>query len=333
MARLDKVLAGTQITDEYTYRTGSTALGLLHDAFLASTVVVRTAAGGGGTLLELTTDYTLSAEDSRLSTEAGATVYTKLAVVNGTYQNADLYVSYKCVGDYNRASDINNRGIKIGLDAYYVSSDLIRVKAGSVEVNDVKVVKTAATDFTTGATNFPGTGAWVFICSDIAGNLSLETATGNGTVRPSDACFQLTGSSVGYDDIGKFGYYFTPDKRIIGAAHRVSATSWYFINLGNNKSEQGKNSYGYWDIDERGLTECYSVETSTAGNKKTWTYPVSFSSIIGVTGTQNYSVGSDFIYTGGIPTITNIEWGIMVANTGIYYAATCPCLLKAVGYR
>jgi microcystin-dependent protein len=107
MARLDKVLAGTQITDEYTYRTGSTALGLLHDAFLASTVVVRTAAGGGGTLLTLTTDYTLSAEDTRLTTEAGATVYTKLAVVNGTYQNVALYVSYKCVTDYAKAADIN----------------------------------------------------------------------------------------------------------------------------------------------------------------------------------------------------------------------------------
>lgn len=107
MARLDKVLAGTQITDEYTYRTGSTALGLLHDAFLASTVVVRTAAGGGGSLLELTTDYTLSAEDTRLTTEAGATVYTKLAVVNGTYQNIPLYTSYKCVADYVKAADIN----------------------------------------------------------------------------------------------------------------------------------------------------------------------------------------------------------------------------------
>jgi len=107
MARLDKVLAGTQITDEYIIRSSSTALGLLHDTFLASGVVVRTAAGGGGTLLSLTTDYTLSAEDTRLTTEAGGTVYTKLAVVNGTYQNVALYVSYKCVTDYAKAADIN----------------------------------------------------------------------------------------------------------------------------------------------------------------------------------------------------------------------------------
>lgn len=256
MARLDKVLAGTQITDELTYRTGSTALGLLHDAFLASTVVVRTAAGGGGTLLTLTTDYTLSVEDTALTAEAGATVYTKLAIVNGTYQNTNLYISYKCVTDYNRASDINNRGRKIGLEAYYVSSDLIRVRPGSLEVNDVMVVKTANTDFTTGATNFPGAGAWVFICSDIAGNISLETATGAGSVRPSDACFQLTGSSVGYDDLGKFGYYLNPRKRIFAAAHRVSATSWYFINMGNGLEEEGRiGSYFYTKDNQNNVTQ------------------------------------------------------------------------------
>lgn len=107
MPRLDKVLAGTQITDEYINRSSSSALGLLHDAFLAAGVVVRTAKSGGGTLLTLTTDYTLSAEDTRLTTETGATVYTKLAVVNGMYQNVALYVSYKCVVDYYRAADIN----------------------------------------------------------------------------------------------------------------------------------------------------------------------------------------------------------------------------------
>jgi hypothetical protein len=279
MARLDKVLAGTQITDELTYRTASTALGLLHDAFLASTVVVRTAAGGGGTLLTLTTDYTLSAEDTRMTSEAGATVYTKLAVVNGTYQNTDLYVSYKCVIDYNRASDINNRGRKIGLDAYYVSSDLIRIRTGSLEVNDVMCVKTAVTDFTTGATNFPGAGAWAFLCMDIAGTITLETATGAGTVRPSDACFQLSGSSVGYDDLGKFGYYLNPRKRIFGAAHRVSATSWYFINLGNGTAESGQNSAGRWVRDSIDAQDVYMSGTSASPTVASVNLALAFASI------------------------------------------------------
>lgn len=280
MARLDKVLAGTQITDEYTYRTGSTALGLLHDAFLASTVVVRTAEGGGGTLLELTTDYTLSAEDSRLTTEAGATVYTKLAVVNGTYQNTPLYISYKCVADYNRASDINNRGRKIGLEAYYVSSDLIRVNPGSVEVNDVMVTKTTSTDFTTGATNFPGAGSWAYICSDIAGTLSLEAATGTAAQRPTDDCFQWSGGGVGFLDLGKQGYYYDPARRIIGAIHKVNATTWYIIGQGEGIIESGRNASGYYQITSDGTM----VQDGTGGNTValsvddlvTCTFPVNF---------------------------------------------------------
>lgn len=267
MARLDILLTGTQITDEYLYRTDSTAAALLHDTFLESTMVVRTAAGGGGTLLTLTTDYTLSATDADLTTAAGATVDTKIAIVNGTYQNTALYVSYKTVGDYNRASDINNRGRKIGLEAYYVSSDLIRVRAGSLEVNDVMVVKTAVTDFTTGATNFPGAGAWVFFCMDTAGNITLETATGNGTVRPSDNCFQLTGGSVGYNDLGKFGYYLNQRKRIFGAAHRVSATSWYFINMGNCLEESGVNSRGGWKTDNTGKLDQWGIDASAATDR------------------------------------------------------------------
>jgi hypothetical protein len=320
MARLDKVLAGTQITDEYTYRAASTALGLLHDAFLASTVVVRTAAGGGGTLLTLTTDYTLSAEDTALTTEAGATVYTKLAVVNGTYQNTALYVSYKCVTDYNRASDINNRGRKIDLEVSYVSSDLISISPGSVEVNDVMVTKTAATTFTTGATNFPGANAWVFGCMDIAGNMSLEAATGTGSVRPSDACFQMSGSSVGYLDIGKHAYYFNAGKRIIFAAHRVSATNWYFINMGDGCSETGQNSLGYWERNCIGRTMRQygtgSQTTDTAAgayysNAAAKLFPMTFSVIRNCISQTNFGgvIRWASAYTYNTTQFTGLVWG------------------------
>jgi hypothetical protein len=325
MARLDILLTGTQITDEYLYRTGSTAAALLHDTFLASTIVVRTAAGGGGTLLTLTTDYTLSATDTRLTTDAGATVQTKIAIVNGTYQNTALYVSYKTVGDYARSSDINNRGRKIGLEAYYVSSDLIRVRAGSLEVNDVMVVKTAATDFTTGATNFPGAGAWVFFCMDTAGTITLETATGNGTVRPSDACFQLTGSSVGYDDLGKFGYYLNPRKRIFGAAHRVSATSWYFIDLQNGQDEVGMNSRGAWIKTGRKI-HIDTLMTSTAGSASTWTYPISFTSRVVPGGASLGGSGNALILAFATPSTSACGYSVFVTTTGSTAGATAVSL-------
>jgi microcystin-dependent protein len=108
--KYNKNLAGVQITDELINRSSSESARLAHDTILASTVVVRTAPAGGGTLLALTTDYTLGSEDARLTTEAGGTVNTTLAVVNGAFLNTALYVTYKTVGDYAEAEDATPSG-------------------------------------------------------------------------------------------------------------------------------------------------------------------------------------------------------------------------------
>jgi microcystin-dependent protein len=108
--KYNKNLAGVQITDELINRASSSSARLAHDTILASTVVVRTAPAGGGTLLALTTDYTLGSEDARLTTEAGGTVNTTLAIVNGARLNTNLYVTYKTVGDYAEAEDATPSG-------------------------------------------------------------------------------------------------------------------------------------------------------------------------------------------------------------------------------
>jgi microcystin-dependent protein len=108
--KYNKNLAGVQITDELINRASSASARLAHDTILASTVVVRTAPAGGGTLLSLTTDYTLGSEDARLTTEAGGTVNTTIAIVNGAFLNTALYVSYKTVGDYAEAEDATPSG-------------------------------------------------------------------------------------------------------------------------------------------------------------------------------------------------------------------------------
>ena len=105
MARLNKNLSGTQITDEIINRTSSTSLGLDHDTIMKTGFEIWTGAGGTGTQLTLTTDYTLGSEDSALSSEAGDTIYTKVAIVNGAYHSTNLYVTYKSVGDYVDAVD------------------------------------------------------------------------------------------------------------------------------------------------------------------------------------------------------------------------------------
>ena len=107
MARLNKLLTGHQITDEVINRADSTSLPLGHDTILNDgTLEIWTGASGTGSQLTLTTDYTLGSEDTRLSTEAGETVYTKLAIVNGAYQSTNLYVTYKTVGDYASVENI-----------------------------------------------------------------------------------------------------------------------------------------------------------------------------------------------------------------------------------
>ena len=118
MARLNVLLTGYDITDEIIERTSSTALALGHDTIRGTAdLEIWTGAGGTGTQLALTTDYTVSDEDADLSTEAGVSIYTKLAIVNGTYHNVDLYVTYKTIGDYSSVlSTIKATGIFTGLE-------------------------------------------------------------------------------------------------------------------------------------------------------------------------------------------------------------------------
>lgn len=107
MPKYAKNLTGIQITDEVINRSSSAAARLRHDTIRVNAdFEIWTAAGGTGTQLT-GSDYTLSGEDTRLSTEAGFSVYTLLAITNGAYHSTDLYVTYKTVGDYADADDVN----------------------------------------------------------------------------------------------------------------------------------------------------------------------------------------------------------------------------------
>ncbi len=98
-----------QITDElYTDAGASTfQLGTIKRAFKGLTdIVVRTAAGGGGTLLIEDTDYTIENEDFDLTASCGYHVYTGIKIINVTYQTGDLYLTYKVVGSYTDVASI-----------------------------------------------------------------------------------------------------------------------------------------------------------------------------------------------------------------------------------
>ena len=101
------LVSGYAIADEILNRSVSTALKLGHDLFIGTGLEIWTAPGGTGTQLAITTDYVLNGTDSVYTTKVGETVYTKLAIVNGAYQNVDLYITYTTVGDYSSVENVS----------------------------------------------------------------------------------------------------------------------------------------------------------------------------------------------------------------------------------
>jgi hypothetical protein len=118
---MDLNVNGTAFTDEDYDSVGASAFtfrelaeGTGHDFFTQEDLIIRDAAGGGGNLLILNTDYILSEEDESLSdrvTDAfGATrhVYKKCQIINAAYQAVTLYVSGEWIGDGVDAEFYNN---------------------------------------------------------------------------------------------------------------------------------------------------------------------------------------------------------------------------------
>ncbi len=114
--KYDKNLTGTQITDELHNSLGAGFYVLSHDTFFGGADMdIYTAPASGGVHLIEDTHYTLHDEDTDLTAETGITVYTALKIIDPTYQAVDLYFTYKTVGDYNEATDINALELKHNL--------------------------------------------------------------------------------------------------------------------------------------------------------------------------------------------------------------------------
>jgi hypothetical protein len=106
--------AGIAFTDETHSDVGASAFGLDHDCFFndsasGDTLIIRTGAGGGGTLLVQDIDYTIGGIDTFLSAaeQTDKDTYSTIQIINVTYQSGALYFSGKYVGDYNDSADIN----------------------------------------------------------------------------------------------------------------------------------------------------------------------------------------------------------------------------------
>ena len=104
--KLNYSATGHSITDEelaIPAGAGDVTANLEHDTIMSDNLIIRTAAGGGGTLLTSPTDYELSDYDSLYE------AYRELTFHN--YQSTTVYVSYYTVGDYIDAADVNEKAI------------------------------------------------------------------------------------------------------------------------------------------------------------------------------------------------------------------------------
>jgi hypothetical protein len=193
MDRLNKDLDGIQITDELHGNIGIGALHLNHDTFFGGTdMVIRTASEGNGTLLFVNTDYTLEDENSRLSSEAGKSVYTSLRIINPSYQTGDLFFTYKTVGDFVEAADINETNSLI-LSHSGDSSNPHHVTASQIGLGNVE---------NTAISNWSGTTSLITLGTITTGtwNAGNVIINGNqawhaGNLTPSDY-LPLTGGTM-----------------------------------------------------------------------------------------------------------------------------------------
>lgn len=131
MQVLDFSTANSQISDEVINVANSNPIGLDHDVFynkIGKLVVIRTAAGGGGTLLVETTDYALGSAfpDGDFPTSISPDVgYQTVAITNATYHSTPLYVSYYPIMDIIEAEDHNDLDARLPNVGSFTVSEVI----------------------------------------------------------------------------------------------------------------------------------------------------------------------------------------------------------------
>lgn len=113
--KLNADFNGILIEDELQANVGPLEFALGHDTIMDDGFSIYTGANQTGEELVPGTDYELLNEDTRLSAQTtdGKRVYTKVRILNEDYQGTNLYVTYKTVGDYAVAEDINAAAEKV----------------------------------------------------------------------------------------------------------------------------------------------------------------------------------------------------------------------------
>lgn len=281
MARLNVLLTGYEITDYLFERTSSTALALDHDTIRGTAdLEIWTGAGGTGTQLALTTDYTVSDEDTDLSTEAGVSIYTKLAIVNGTYHNVDLYATYKTIGDYNSTSSV--RLVQIGLKEitgnYTVTAD-----------DRTIIVNTASAVTITLPEGLP-IGFDVCISRALASTNAVTVArTGSDTIEG--------GTSFVTHGVFESSTYNSSEIKIL----KKTFTEWYIVTLPVIKAEYSNQTVTAATTALKYTTKVTDTHASYDTSTGRFTAPINGSySFIPIIKSSTTSYGRIGLYKGGV---------------------------------
>ncbi|UCF13199.1 MAG: hypothetical protein JSW06_02800 [Thermoplasmatales archaeon] len=107
------IASPAQINDEPYSSVGSDSfiLGTIQRAF--HTVEIYDGTDTNATQLTVGVDYELLESDTTYTALAGTTVYTKVKILNATYQTGNIYISYKCIGSYTDVNSFAQKALNI----------------------------------------------------------------------------------------------------------------------------------------------------------------------------------------------------------------------------
>lgn len=272
----------TQFEDDFDY-----AMYCIHRVKFAADRAIK-----GPVTDAATIDMTLPSKESRASNYLGFNSDGEPIAIAGAAGDVTVSAFMETVLDDATAEEakmtleIDDRKIGqiVGGGLRYVSSDLVKLRPINYHFQtaagvDAWVRVAAETSFTGATTNYPSAGSWAYVLGDVSGNITLAAAAGAATERPSDAYFQwgeLGGTGFSHE---KNGYYSDATHRILGAIHKISSTSFYFISMQNGSDEVGRNSLGKWNRVEK-MQICsklgITIAVTTLANQNIGTYGWSY---------------------------------------------------------
>jgi microcystin-dependent protein len=197
---VDFSTTNSQVVDWLINVANSNAINLGNDLFYNKTgklVVISTGAGGTGTVLTDTTDYTIGGAfaDGDLPTSISPDVaYSTVSITNATYHNTKLFVSYYPISDLFRAERWNNDTVPEGSIQAYAGTS---IPTGWLDADGSAINRTTYQRLfnAIGTTWGVGDGSTTFNLPDLQGAFLRGTGSHDTETKADGTAF--TGPSVG----------------------------------------------------------------------------------------------------------------------------------------